>query len=190
MLASIRGQVIDVSEQFIVLDVSGVGFQVYLPTPLLDRIKPGEPFFCYTYLVVREDLLSLYGFETKEEKKLFQLLISVNGVGPRLALAILSTLSPDVIRKAVYYENPEVFSHVPGIGRKTAQKIQLQLQDKLEAPIEYQKSDFSDVDADVLAALTTLGYSIVDAQLAIQTIPKETPNDVEIRLRIALQYFS
>lgn len=190
MLASIRGQVIEVDEHFVVIDVAGVGFQVYVPGPLLDRIKPGEPFFCYTFLVVREDSLTLYGFESKEEKRLFQLLISVNGVGPRLALAILSTLSPDVIRKAVYYENPEVFSHVSGIGRKTAQKIQLQLQDKLEAPAEFETDGFSEADADVLAALTALGYSVVDAQLAIQTIPKDTSNDVESRLRAALQYFS
>ena len=190
MIASIRGRIIEVEDQTLVMEVAGVGFLINVPRTLSDRLRPGESFFCYTYLVVREDSLSLYGFETREEKELFRLLIGVNGVGPRLALTILSTLSPDVIRKAVYYEESDVFNRVPGIGKKTAQKIQIHLQGKLEAPLEYETVRESDVNADVLAALTALGYSVIEAQLALQTIPKDTPDDVETRLRIALQYFS
>jgi Holliday junction DNA helicase RuvA len=121
----------------------------------------------------------------------FELLLSVNGIGPRLAMSILSTLSPDTIRRAVFNEQAEIFSRVPGIGNKTAQKIVLHLQDRLPsseglAPL----SRISDVDTEVLAALTGLGYSLVEAQAALQYIPRDTPQDVETRLRIALQYFS
>jgi len=147
--------------------------------------------FLFTCLVVREDSLTLYGFETKDEKDLFLLLLSVNGVGPRLALAILSTLTTETIRRAVLSEQAEVFSRVPGIGKKTAQKILLQLQDRipvtegLEAVV-----GMTDIDSEVLAALTTLGYSVVESQAALQSIPRDTPQEIEIRLRLALQYFA
>jgi Holliday junction DNA helicase RuvA len=142
-------------------------------------------------MIVREDALLLCGFETKEGREVFDLLLSVNGIGPRLAMSILSTLTPDTIRRAVFSEQAEIFSRVPGIGNKTAQKIILHLQDRLPsveglAPL----SKISDVDTEVLAALTTLGYSLVEAQAALQYIPRDTPQDVETRLRIALQYFS
>ena len=100
-------------------------------------------------------------------------------------------LSPDAIRSAIYHEQPDVFTRVPGIGRKTAQKILLQLQDKIPARSGLETAaSFSDTDAEVLAALTTLGYSVVEAQAALQSIPRETSLDVETRLRVALQYFA
>jgi Holliday junction DNA helicase RuvA len=142
-------------------------------------------------LVVRQEALSLYGFETREERELFLLLLSVDGIGPKSALAVLSTLSPDAIRRAIFHEQPEVFTRVPGVGKKTAQKILLQLQDRIPAisglgPV----SAISDVDTEVLGALTALGYSVVEAQSALQSIPRETPQEVEARLRAALQYFA
>jgi Holliday junction DNA helicase RuvA len=133
----------------------------------------------------------LCGFETKEGREVFDLLLTVNGIGPRLALSVLSTLSPDVIRRAVFNEQADVFSRVPGIGSKTAQKIVLHLQDRFPkaeglAPL----SKISDVDSEVLSALTALGYSLVEAQAALQYIPRDTPQEVETRLRVALQYFT
>jgi Holliday junction DNA helicase RuvA len=171
--------------------MGGVGLQVFAPAPLRDRLKPAETVFLYTYLVVREDALSLYGFDTKEGRDFFILLLGVNGVGPRLSLAMLSTLSPDAIRRAVFHEQADVFSRVPGVGKKTAQKILLHLQDRIpmEAGLE-RVTTISDVDTEVLGALTSLGYSVVEAQTALQSIPRDTPQEIEARLRAALQYFT
>ena len=131
MIASLQGQIIVVDEGHAVLEIGGVGFQVYVPAPLLDELRVGEEAFFHTELVVREDSLTLFGFATGDARMLFKLLMGVSGIGPRLALAILSTLTPDSIRRAVFHEQPEVFSRVPGVGRKTAQKIQFHLQDRL-----------------------------------------------------------
>lgn len=191
MIASLSGQVQEINSDNIVVEVAGVGLQVFIPLPLKDRLRPGEKIFLYTYLVVREDSLSLYGFDTKEAREYFILLIGVNGVGPRLGLAVLSTLSTDAIRRAVFHEQAEVFASVPGIGKMTAQKISLHLQDRIPAePGLEPVSGMSDIDTEVLEALTTLGYSVVEAQSALQSIPVDAPEDVETRLTLALQYFS
>lgn len=191
MIATLSGRVLEINSDNIVVEVGGVGLLVYAPAPLRASLRLSESIFLHTHLVVREDLLSLYGFDTKEARDFFVLLLGVNGVGPRLALSILSALTPDAIRRAVFHEQDEIFSRVPGVGKKTAQKILLHLQDRipLEAGLE-PLARFSDADGEVLAALTTLGYSVVEAQAALQTIPADTPQDVETRLRIALQYFA
>lgn len=191
MIASLRGRVQEISSDNFVVEIAGVGLQVNVPLPLRDGLRPGENIFLYTYLVVREDSLSLYGFDTKDAREYFVLLISVNGVGPRLALAALSTLTTDAIRRAVFHEQAEVFTRVPGIGKRTAQKILLHLQDRIPAePGLEPVSGMSDTDTEVLEALTTLGYSVVEAQAALQAIPRDAPEDVETRLTMALQYFS
>jgi Holliday junction DNA helicase RuvA len=191
MIASLSGQVQDISSDNIVLAVAGVGLQVYVPLPLRDGLRPGENLFLYTYLNVREDSLSLYGFDTKDAREYFVLLLSVNGVGPRLSLAVLSTLTTDAIRRAVFHEQAEVFTQVPGIGKRTAQKILLHLQDRIPAePGLEPVSGMSDIDTEVLEALTSLGYSVVEAQAALQAIPRDAAEDVETRLTLALQYFS
>src|SRR4030066_2169849 len=125
MIALFHGTVAVIDEDSISLDVGGVGFQVYVPVALKDHLQIGEALFLYTRLIVREDLVALYGFGTKEGREFFDLLIGVNGVGPRSALAILSTLNPDVIRRAVFNEQVDIFCRAPGIGKKTAQKIHL-----------------------------------------------------------------
>jgi len=190
MIASLAGEVIDINPDHVVIAVGGVGLQVYLPAPLKDRLRAGERVFLHTYLAVREDALTLYGFETKEGRQLFSMLLGVNGVGPRLGLAILSTLNPDAIRRAVFHEQDEIFSRVPGVGKRTAQKILIHLQDRLPLEAGLQPMAIaSETDSDLLAALTSLGYSVVEAQAAIQAIPRDAPQDEETRLRIALQYF-
>ena len=191
MIASLRGQVVQVEKDSIVVELGGVGLRVSVPTPLLDRLQVGEGVFLHTHLVVREDSLSLYGFETAEERELFALLLGVSGVGPRLGVAILSVLTPDAIRRAVFNEQAEVFSRVPGVGKKTAQKIALHLQDRIVAVEGLEPvAAMSDADSEVMAALTALGYSVVEAQAALQAIPRDAPEDVETRLRLALQYFT
>ena len=191
MIASMNGRVADKGIDFAIIEVGGMGFQVFVPSPQIDELRVGEMIFLHTYLVVREDSLTLYGFSTAEEREFFNLLIGVSGVGPRIALATLSTLNPDAIRRAVFSEQPEIFTRVPGIGKKGAQKIALHLQDRIQAVDGLEPvATMDDVDTQVLEALTALGYSVVEAQAALQTIPKDAPDDVETRIRLALQYFS
>jgi len=191
MIASISGRISEKFKDSAVILVNGVGFQVFVPAPLLDQLRLGENTRLYTQLVVRQDSLTLYGFENVESRELFEILIGVSGIGPRLALSMLSTLEPETIERAVYNEQAEVFSRVPGIGTKTSRRILLHLQDKIPS-IERLKPMvvISDADAEVVGALTALGYSVVEAQAALQAIPRDAPQDVEVRLRIALQYFS
>ncbi|MEW6718597.1 MAG: Holliday junction branch migration protein RuvA [Chloroflexota bacterium] len=189
MIVTISGKVSHVGRSNVTIEVGGVGVLVNVPLPLCERFHPGETIFLHTYLVVREEVLDLYGFETTEGRELFSLLLGVNGVGPRLSLAVLSTLTPDNIRAAVYHKQPEVFCRVPGVGNKTAQKILLHLQDRLPVKEGIEAVMFTDMDTEVLNALTALGYSVVEAQAAIQSIPKDAPQDVEERLRLALRYY-
>lgn len=191
MIATISGKVIQVETGSLVIEVGGVGFLVYVPNPLSDQTQRGQTRFLHTFLVVREDALALYGFETREGRDYFQLLLGVSGIGPRLAVTILSTLTPEAIRRAVFSEQPEIFSQVPGVGAKTAQKISFSLQDKISKEEGYEPlAAMSDTDSEVLSALVALGYSVVEAQAALQSIPKDAPEDVESRLRLALVYFS
>ena len=191
MIATLSGKVTHGEEGSLVVEVGGVGLLVYVPSPLSDQIKAGQTIFLHTYLVVREDMLALYGFQTKEGCDYFKLLLGVSGIGPRLAVTILSTLTPESIRRAVFNDQPEVFSQVPGVGSKTAQKIAFSLQDKISKEEGYEPlAAMSDADSEVLSALVILGYSVVEAQAALQSIPQDAPDDVESRLRLALVYFS
>ncbi len=192
MIAILEGEVIGINENAVVVRVGGVGLQVYVPAPLRSRLRMMDQIFLYTQLIVREDLLALYGFETEQERDYFNLLLGVNGVGPRMAIAILSVLSVDAVRRAVASEQSEVFARVPGVGKRTAQKIFLHLQDRIKAGdvFDMAASSMGAGDETVLEALTALGYSVVEAQAALQSIPREASEDVEERLRLALQYFS
>jgi Holliday junction DNA helicase RuvA len=192
MIAILEGDIIGFSETALIVGVGGIGLQVHAPSALRARLRMMDHVFLYTQLIVREDLLALYGFETEQERDYFNLLMGVNGVGPRMALAILSVLSVDAIRRAVASEQSEVFSRVPGVGKRTAQKILLHLQDRIKAGdvFEMGGTSLGASDEAVLEALTALGYSVVEAQSALQSIPRDAPEDVEERLRLALQYFS
>lgn len=192
MIASIEGEVIGLGDSSVIIRVSGIGLQVSVPSPFRARLRLMDHILLYTHLIVREDLLALYGFESEQEREYFILLLGVNGVGPRMSLAILSVLSVDAIRRAVFNEQGDMFARVPGVGKRTAQKILLHLQDRIKAgdTLDQTGSGFAITDESVLEALTALGYSIVEAQSAIQSIPRDAPQDIEERLRLALQYFS
>lgn len=191
MIASLNGRVLEINADHIVLEIGGVGLQVFVPAPTRDHLHPGDSLFLFTHLVVREDSLTLYGFETHEGRDFFNLLLGVNGVGPKLALSALSSLTPDAIRRAVFHEQDEVFARVPGVGKRTAQKILLHLQDRIPMVAGLEPvAAMSDVDTEVLNALTSLGYSVVEAQAALQSIPRDSPQEIETRLRLALQYFA
>lgn len=190
MIASIEGNVSQILDDSVVINVSGIGFRVFVSTEVAKNTEIHQFIALYTYLVVREDALILFGFKTLEEKEMFVLLLGANGVGPRTALSILSTLSLDIITHAVIHEDAGVFGRVSGVGKKTAQSIVLQLQGKVNKSILTSTTVMKDIDGDVISALTSLGYSIVEAQAALQMIPKDTPEDLETRIRLALQYFS
>jgi Holliday junction DNA helicase RuvA len=190
MIASLHGIVQHLGDDEMVLEVGGVGLRIAVPRSVIDDTPTiGQPYFLYTRLVVRESSLSLFGFNTPEQRELFELLMQVGGVGPRLALAVLSHLSPDVLRSAVARDQPEVITRVPGIGRKTAQKIIFHLKDRI--PISLEEAIVpSEIDTEVLSVLAALGYSLVEAQTALQFIPDDAPEDIEERVKSALTYFA
>ena len=190
MIATLRGEISQIEDTALIVEVGGVGIRVFVPAPLRGQVKAGEAVFLFTHLVVREDALILYGFESQGDRELFNILLGVDGVGPKVALSVLSTMTIDAIQRAVFGDEPDVLSRVPGVGKKTAQKMALHLKDKLKPGDGLSKlAAMSDADSEVLAALTALGYSVVEAQAAIQSIPKDSPDDTGERLRLALGYF-
>lgn len=190
MIATLRGEISQIEENALIVEVGGVGYRVFVPAPLRGSAKAGETIFLFTHLVVREDAFLLYGFESQSDRELFNILLGVDGVGPKVALSVLSTMTLDAIQRAVFAEEPDVLSRVPGVGKKTAQKMALHLKDKLKPVDSLSKlASISDTDSEVIAALTALGYSVVEAQAALQSIPKDAPDDTEQRLRLALGYF-
>ena len=189
MIDYLVGRVIDEGADYMVVLVGGVGLRVSVTRSVLQQADRDHAEI-HTHLIVREDMLALYGFVDVQEKLLFQTLIGVNGVGPKLAQTILSTLSREHLQNAVVRDEAAVLTRVPGIGKKTAEKIIFELKDKLEKSLGDSPVLVSDVDADVLGALTSLGYSLVEAQRALQSIPHDAPQDVEQRVVMALQYFA
>jgi len=191
MIATLRGEVTQIEDNSIVVETGGTGLRVFVPKPLKEQMKTGEAIFLFTHLVVREDDWKLYGFEIQADRELFTTLLGVDGVGPRTALAVLSSLNLETVERAVFSDEPDLLSRVPGVGKKTAQKMILYLHDRLKPVSGIERiASMSDSDSEVLAALTALGYSVVEAQTAIQAIPKDAPEDVEERLRLALQQFT
>ena len=190
MISSLSGRVTHVDESSLTLEISGVGFKVSVPRPLLAEAHVGQVLSLHTYLVVRENELSLYGFVSMVARNLFVTLLGVDRVGPRLALALLSYLTPAALRAAVLSGQSSVLGKVPGVGSKTAQKIILHLTDRL-SPVEGDESalQIQTSDGELLEALTGLGYTVVESQAALQSIPKDAPVELEERLKIALRYF-
>ena len=194
MIRQVRGTVTAVGANFLIIEVgradAGIGLRVFTPEPTSARFRAGDNLSLFTYLQVRENDLSLYGFEELDELAIFESLLGVSGVGPKVALAALSTLTPDALRLAVANEEPAVVSRVPGIGKRTAEKVVVELKDKLE-PAHGELAGLAtalDADAEVMEALTSLGYSVVEAQRALQQVPTDVTG-VEDRLRMALVQF-
>ncbi|MEJ2011600.1 MAG: Holliday junction branch migration protein RuvA [Anaerolineales bacterium] len=190
MIWNVRGTVQHVGEDHLVLEVGGIGLRIAVSSSVLASVpEVGKAAFVHTYMLFRQDEFRLYGFATPEERGLFDLLLGISGVGPKLAIGILSALSPDLLRTAVVEGRPEVFTGVQGVGRKTAEKIIFNLKDTFSGPAATPIRR-SETDTEVLAALTALGYSLVEAQSALQAIPADAPEDVAARVRLALQYFA
>jgi len=191
MIDVITGQIAAVHNTHVVVMVGGVGLRVLVPKTVFDAIDGrGQTVTLYTHLAVREDDLALYGFVDPDERALFETLLRVSGVGPRLALSVIGTLTVEHLNHAVAHEEPDILTRVPGVGKKLAQKLIFELKDKLAIDHATGLTAISDIDTDVLATLTALGYSVVEAQAALQAIPRDAPQDIEARVRLALQYFT
>jgi Holliday junction DNA helicase RuvA len=189
MIASLSGTVQKIETNSLVIHVGGVGVRVFVPRTVLEDVGGiGRRLTLHTHLLVREDSLSLFGFENEEDLQLFEVLLDVNGVGPKVALAILGTLSPELLKSAIMREETAVLQRVPGIGKKTAERIMFHLRDKLDLGTPSMALPLvSDVDADVIDILTSLGFSIVEAQAALQHVPREV-SAIDERVQAALQY--
>jgi len=191
VIASLRGTVAATGKDWLVVRVGGVGFHVFVPQTVLNAFAElGQEATLYTYLHVRENELALYGCSSEEELALFRLLLGVSGIGPKVALSILSSLPPDRLQAAIIQEDEVTLARVPGIGPKTAKKLVFDLKDKVQT--ELVGGDvppvLTEADADLIAALTTLGYSVAEAQEAMRSLPSE-PLSLEERVRLALAYF-
>ena len=191
MIARLKGRLEAKGKDHAIIDVGGIGFKVYMPASLLDSWEGlGHEVELFTHLHVRENELSLYGCGSQEELAVFELLLSVSGVGPKVALAVLSALPPDSLRTIVAQENAEALARVPGIGPKTAKKLIFNLKDKIGVGVVLTAVPvLTDADAEVIAALTTLGYSVVEAQAALQSLPREKM-EIEEKVWLALAYFA
>jgi holliday junction DNA helicase RuvA len=188
MIASLHGTVQRIGKDNLVIGIGGVGLRVFVPRTVLEDVGGvGRSISLHTHLIVREQDLSLYGFESEDDLGLFELLLGVNGVGPKVALAILSTLSPEMLKSAIMQEETVILQRVPGIGKKTAERIMFQLRDKLDFTAVSTTMPFvSDIDSDVIDILTGLGFSIVEAQSALQKLPREVKT-MDERVQMALQ---
>ncbi len=197
MISYIKGELVEVTENSIVLDHQGMGFSIMMPGSILDKLPQiGSELKVHTYLYVKEDIFDLYGFLTRDDLKIFKLLITVNGIGPKGALAILSALSPDDLRFAVLAGDAKTISKAPGIGSKTAQKLIIELKDKLKiedvldgAGEGYVSQDnmADTASAEAVMALTSLGYSAADATRAVRMVENVQSMDSEAILKAALK---
>lgn len=195
MIASLRGTLQAAGTDYAIVETGGVGFHVWAPRTVLQRLgNIGDPVMLHTYLHVREDALVLYGFTSVEERRFFETLIGVTGVGPRMALGLLSAAPIDQIHLAIATENMALLAQVPGIGKKTAARLILELKGKLDlkemtpAGTTVAPATAS-VNAELQEILTSLGYSALEAQSAVSSLPADAPADLEERLRLALRYF-
>lgn len=199
MISYIKGELTEIMEDAIVVENNGIGFNIRVPATVISEFSvTGEQVKVYTYLQIREDAHSLYGFLTRDDLEIFKMLINVNGIGPKGALAILSTISPDDLRFAVLSDDVKLISSAPGIGAKTAQKLIIELKDKIklsdafEQALAHQESsigmsvDFS-ARNEAVEALVALGYGNAEALRAVRNIENIEEKDTETILKEALK---
>ena len=198
MISYIKGELTEISEGIIVVENNGIGFNINVPATVISSLSSiGEEVKVYTYLQIREDAHSLYGFLTRDDLNMFKMLINVNGIGPKGALAILSTISPDDLRFAICSGDVKLISSTPGIGNKIAQKIILELKDKINLTDVLERSEGSSIENasgselnaknEAVEALVNLGYSNSEAVRAVRQIDDADKKDSETILKEALK---
>jgi Holliday junction DNA helicase RuvA len=188
MIATLEGILEYRGNDSVIINVSGIGFRVHVSNSTLSQLGVvKDKVFLYTHLHVREDNISLYGFGSNEELALFKNLISVSGVGPKVALALLSALSPEQVVMAITSGNTDLLSQAPGIGKKIASRLVVELRSKLEREWKEVALPLAPESADVISALTGLGYSVTEATEAVSRIPHSGELSLEEKIRMALQ---
>jgi Holliday junction DNA helicase RuvA len=192
MIASLHGRLESITDDWAIINVNGIGFQVHMPTSTLSTLgSRGQEVYIYTHLHLREDNVTLYGFASPEELGLFETLIGVSGIGPRLALSMLSAMSVEQLTMSIATGNADLLTAVPGIGKKIAARLVLELKDKIGAElITAPAAQLAQENADVLAALTSLGYSVAEASRAVASLPSTPDLTLEEKIRLALSYFT
>lgn len=197
MIAFLKGEVADMTEGSVILDVNGVGYEALAPRQLISALKGiGQTLKLYTYMQVREDAAVLFGFLTKDDLKMFRMLTGVSGVGPKAGLNILSCLGADELRLAILADDAKRIAKTPGIGAKTAQKIILELRDKLDLedafgnqaePEGIPAAAGSEAAQEAAQALTALGYGSTEALKAVRSVKQTEGMDAEAILKEALK---
>ena len=191
MIAGLRGKLESLGIDWAIISVGGISFQVYMPTSTMSTLGTiGEEVHLHTHFHLREDNAALYGFATPDELALFQTLIGVSGLGPKLALAMLSSMSAEKLTMAIATGSTDLLGVIPGIGKKMANRLVLELKDKIGAGwVTAPTTQLVEGNVDVVAALTSLGYSVAEANRAIAILPASSDLSVEERIRLALQHF-
>ena len=202
MIAFVRGTAVDMTENSVIVEAGGIGYEIYMTGTDLSQIHKGEEVKIHTYFNVREDAMQLYGFRSKDDLQMFKLLLGVNGVGPKAAVGVLAGITADELRFAILSDDVKTLSKAPGIGKKTAQKLILELKDKmkledafeLKLAHEQEKAvaglgEISDGRQEAVEALVALGYSSTDALRAVRKVTDVAPDDVEGLLKAALKNF-
>lgn len=193
MIASLEGTLIEITADGGVLDVGGVGYRVLMPTSAIATLPDrGRRVRVQTHLVVREDSMTLFGFPTTEQRELFAIMLTVSGIGPKGALAALGVHTPEAFRKAIAEEDLDALTMIPGVGRKTAARVIIELKEKLAATaLEHipgsGASGSSKLVADARDALEALGYSTAEAREALQQVPADEARDAGDLVRGALR---
>ncbi len=191
MISSLSGKLESLASDYAIINVGGIGFQVRMPTSTLSTLGTiGKEVRLHTHLHLREDNVTLYGFGSAGELSLFQILISVSGVGPKLALNMLSAMSIDQLTMAIASGSIDLLTTVPGIGKKIASRLILELKEKIGAGwVITPATQVAQENADVLAALTSLGYSAAEATRAVASLPSDSKLSLEEKIKLALQYY-
>lgn len=199
MISYIKGELIALEEEKVIVEVNGVGFGVYMPAQSMNLLPAiGEEVRLHTYMNVREDAIHLFGFITRDDLKVFKLLITVSGIGPKGGLNILSQLSPDDLRFAVVANDAKAIAKTPGIGKKTAEKLIIELKDKLSIEdvldknnenetVSTVKGATNEIQAEAVEALVALGYGNTEAMKAVRKVPLDENTSVEDVLKQALK---
>ena len=196
MIAFVHGMAVDMTESSVVVEAGGIGYEIYMTGADLSEIRMGEDVKVHTYFSVREDAMKLYGFRAKDDLQMFKLLLGVNGVGPKAALGVLAGITADELRFAILSDDVKTLSKAPGIGKKTAQKDKMKLEDAFELKLAHEQEravvgagGVSDGRQEAVEALVALGYSSADALRAVRKVTDVPPDDVEGLLKAALKNF-
>lgn len=190
MITRLKGKLVALGGDFAVVDVNGIGFEVHMPTSILSTLGAiGREVELHTHLHLREDNATIYGFASAGELALFKILINVSGLGPKLALAMLSAMDIEQLTMAIATGNTDLLTEVPGIGKKIASRLVLELKDKIgSAWVATPASQMAQESADVLSALISLGYSVQEATRAVASLPREKGLSLEDKVKLALGY--